>query len=276
MKNYSLEIEEDYAAKSACVREIIQIQINGLNPIDPVSSSASFIPKTLIRFWHDISELPNDVRVCMATWDRLANEGFALRLFDDDSARSYIKARYGQRMLAAFTRCEHPAMRCDYLRMCVLLADGGLYVDTDDALIGEGWKHIFENNRLKIQPLCYDNTAGGMMPSAEIWRPDLPTADRIFYVNNDPIAAPPGHPLLQRALERATEKLLGNHNSLDIQATTGPGNLTTALIEHAHALQVENQPFDFELLRDWDSTTEVRWNLSYRNDERNWRNVYGC
>src|SRR5690606_21660819 len=111
---------------------------------------------------------------------------------------------------------------------------------------------------------------------ADIWRTDLPPGDRVFYVNNDPIAAPAGHPVLQRALERATDRLLGSEDFLEIQATTGPGNLTAALAAHARQLQIAGYPFDFELIRDWDAIAEMRWELSYRNDERNWRNVYGC
>ncbi|WP_287308453.1 glycosyltransferase [Mesorhizobium sp.] len=244
-----------------------------IEPVDPLSSP---IPRTLVRFWHNELELPDDVRACMASWDRLTDEGFVLRSFDDAAASSYIETYYGRRERAAFARCEHPAMRCDYLRMCVLLAEGGLYVDADDVLLGDGWKLIFRNDRMKVQPLCYDITAGGMMASADIWRTDLPAGDRVFYVNNDPIAAPAGHPILQQALKRATDRLLGSEGFLEIQATTGPGNLTAALAAHARQLQIADQPFDFELIRDWDAIAEMRWSLSYRDDERNWRNVYGC
>ena len=137
----------------------------------------------------------------------------------------------------AFARCRHPAMRSDYLRMCFVLAEGGLYVDADDVLLGDGWKHIFRDGRLKVQPLCYDITSSGMVPAAEIWRADLPTDGRIFYVNNDPIAAPADHPVLRRALARATDRLLGEDRLPEIQSTTGPGNLTAALAAHARELE---------------------------------------
>jgi len=157
-----------------------------------------------------------------------------------------------------------------------VLAEGGLYVDADDVLLGDGWKRIFLDGRLKVHPLCYDISAGAMVPSADIWEPDLPTANRIFYVNNNPIAAPAGHPLLRRALHDATTKLLDDDRFPEIQSTTGPGNLTAALAAHAHELRLAGAPADFELLRDWDSIAEMRWDLSYRSDARNWRNVYGC
>jgi hypothetical protein len=164
-------------------------------------------------------------------------------------------------------------MRSDYLRMCFVLAEGGFYVDADDVLLGDGWKAIFRNDLLKVQPLCYDIPARGMVPSAEIWRADLPTEGRIFYVNNDPIAAPPAHPILQRALVRATERLLSGDPRPEIQSTTGPGNFTAALAAHARDLTLVGASPDFELLRNWDAIAETRWELSYRGDARNWRNM---
>ena len=164
-------------------------------------------------------------------------------------------------------------MRSDYLRMCFVLAEGGLYVDADDVLLGDGWRAVFRGGTLKVQPLCYDISAGGMLAAAELRRTDLPTEDRIFYVNNNPIAAPAGHPVLRRALSRATDTLLGEDPAPEIQSTTGPGNLTASLAAHALEVQVSGTQPDFELLLNWDSTAEPRWDLAYRSDARNWRNM---
>lgn len=112
-----------------------------------------------------------------------------------------------------------------------------------------------------------------MLPASQIWQSDLTTADRIFYVNNNPILAPPGHPLLRRALARATQKLLGSKVRPEIQSTTGPGNLTASLAAHARELHAAGVALNYELIRDWSAIAETRWNLSYRNDARNWRNM---
>jgi len=248
----------------------------GMDPACQSPRAACSIPRNLIRFWHNRSELPDDVAACMVSWDRLVDHGFAVRTFDDASAQRYIRERHSDREVAAFGRCAHPAMRCDYLRLCVLLDEGGLYVDCDDVLLSDGWTRLFDDDRLKLQPLCYDISGAGMMPNADIWRTDLPAGQRNFYVNNDPIAAPPRHPVLRRALDRATELLLGGDVWPEIQATTGPGNLTTVVATHAFALLLRGEPLDFELLRSWDAIAEMRWDLGYRRDDRNWRNVYGC
>jgi hypothetical protein len=272
--SYPLGFEEDDRLRSAFIRDLTLQQLNLSVTLSTAEPSHSVrIPKTLIRYWHDPSDVPEDVRACLNSWDRLGEEGFQFRMFDDVSADLYIANEYGAREREAFARCRHPAMRSDYLRMCFVLAEGGLYVDADDVLLGEGWRYIFRDGRLKVQPLCYDIPSSRMVSAAEICRPDLLRDGRIFYVNNDPIAAPSDHPVLRRALARATERLLGGAKFPEIQSTTGPGNFTAALAAHARELRMGGLPFDFELLANWEAIAETRWELAYRGDARNWRNM---
>jgi Glycosyltransferase sugar-binding region containing DXD motif len=277
MDAYPPGFEEDDRLRSAFIRDLTLEQLDRSATSSggrPILSTA--VPRTLIRYWHDPCDVPDDVRACLDSWDRLRGEGFEFRMFGDASAAAYIAERYDAREREAFARCRHPAMRSDYLRMCFVLAEGGLYVDADEVLLGDGWKNIFRGGGLKVQPLCYDIPTGGMVPAAEIWRTDLSTNGRIFYVNNDPIAAPAGHPVLLRALARATERLLGENPLPEIQSTTGPGNLTAALAAHARDLKVVGALLDFELLHDWEVIAETRWELNYRSDARNWRNMDAC
>ena len=274
MDAYSQGFEEDDHLRSGFIRELTLSQFKWSIPVDARELTSPIrIPKIIVQYWHDLVDLPEDVRACLDSWGQLRQQGFKFRLFSDETAAKYIDEKYGAREREAFARCRHPAMRSDYLRMCFILADGGLYVDADDALVNDGWTSLFGNGRLKVQPLCYDIPTGQMLPTADIWEADLPTDGRIFYVNNNPIAAPPGHPLLRRALARATERLLGDDPRPEIQSTTGPGNFTAALAAHAYDLWLAETPFDFELICDWNKIAETRWDLSYRGDARNWRNM---
>lgn len=270
------DCSEDEAFRSLFIRRLTVDRIaSDQAGNETPASQACAIPRTLIRYWHDASNVPDDVRGCMDSWERLRLHGFEILTFDDVSAAAYVATRFGARERSAFDRCRHPAMRSDYLRMCHVLADGGFYVDADDVLVGDGWCKLYADDRLKLQPLCYDIPTAGMIPSSEIWRADLSTDSRIFYVNNNPIAAPAGHPLLRRALDRATSLLLGRDPLPEIQSTTGPGNLSAALVAHVLMLEAQGARLDCELLRYWDDVAETRWDLSYRADERNWRNMDG-
>jgi mannosyltransferase OCH1-like enzyme len=277
MAAYPLGFEEDDRLRSEFVRNLTLLQMDCAgSSVGSAAPQSGAIPRTIVRYWHDPRAVPDDVRACLESWDRLAEDGFEFQTFNDLSASAYVAQMYGARESEAFARCRHPAMRSDYLRLCFMLAEGGLYVDADDVLLGDAWKGIFQDDLLKVQPLCYDIPAGKMVPGAEIWRADLPTDGRIFYVNNDPIAAPADHPVIRRALARATKKLLSGHSRPEIQSTTGPGNLSAALAAHARDLALLGGAADFELLRNWDSIAETRWELSYRGDARNWRNMDAC
>jgi mannosyltransferase OCH1-like enzyme len=274
---YPPGFEEDDGRRSDFIRELTlkQLRADHASSRGERTEKRTTIPRTLVRFWHDPSNVPADVQNCLESWNPLLNAGFAFQMFGDASAASYIAERYGRREVAAFARCRHPAMRSDYLRLCFVLAEGGLYVDADDVLLGGGWEAVFHDGTLKVQPLCYDVTTGAMVSAAELRRTDLPTDGRIFYVNNNPIAAPAGHPVLRRALARATDRLLGGEPAPEIQSTTGPGNLTAVLAAHARESQVRGASAvpDFELLLEWERVAEPCWDLAYRDDERNWRNM---
>ena len=239
---------------------------------DPGHSSRR-IPKVLIRFWDAVDAIPADVQDCLDTWDSLRKDGFEILTFDDRSAAAYISENWSPRHVAAFDRCRHPAMRSDYFRLCYLSFSGGFYVDADDAMTGGNWQLLYGNDNLKLQPLSFDIPSQSMVAVHGFWHFNDPRPDRMYYVNNNPLVAPAGHPVLTRALEKATLALLNAEGSREIQSTTGPGNLTMALVEHAHERALAGLPPDYEMLRDWDQMGQTRWELSYRDDHRNWRHV---
>jgi mannosyltransferase OCH1-like enzyme len=241
---------------------------------DPGRNSTG-IPKVLIRFWDAADAIPADVQECMDSWDSLRMDGFEILTFDDQSAAAHISENWSPRQVAAFKRCRHPAMRSDYFRLCYLSLSGGFYVDADDAMTKGNWRLLYGNENLKLQPLSFDIPSGSMVAVQGFWRFTDPRPDRLYYVNNNPLIAPPRHPVLIRALERATAALLETADPHEIQSTTGPGNLTMALVEHAHERALAGLPPDYEMLRDWDQVGQTRWKLSYRDDDRNWRHSDG-
>jgi len=257
---------EDHAFRSRFIHTLLRKQLESTGDAERHGS----IPCRLLQFWDDASNIPADVGRCMASWTALRSEGFELRRFDDQSARAFIARHYGSDEARAFERCHHPAMRCDYFRLCYIGRMGGFYVDADDVFTGNGWRDLVADNRLKLQPMCYDVLSGTMVPPEEFWSDSAARPERIYYVNNSPLIAPAGHPVIARALTRATRLLLGMSARRDIQATTGPGNLSACLV--AHLLEdCAAGASSFCFIKDWERIATTVWDLSYRNDARNWR-----
>lgn len=259
------QIAEDDAQRSAHVRHLLSDSAARRPPLPAVP-----IPRVIIQFWHDSADVPSDVSECLDSWGALIECGFRRVLFDDDTARVFISKFLGSTHAAAFDRCRHPAMRCDYFRLCWMLLRGGFYVDADEWYLGANCDQLFVDGTLKVQPLCYDLSTETMVPAAVFLNEDEPSPHWIFYVNNNPLIAPPAHPVIRLALERATRLLLDPKPPTDIQSTTGPGNLTASLVRHSVDHDAGQQA-DFAFLVEWDSISVSRWPLSYRNDERNWR-----
>ena len=263
----SFHIAEDDVLRSRQMRHIIQKAHQNEQSFAPIA-----IPKVIVQYWHDANTIPADVHECLDSWEPLTSQGFKRVLFDDYEARMFIAERFGRHYVTAFDQCHHPAMRCDYFRLCYMVTNGGFYVDADEFYQGGDCESLFQDNRLKVQPLCYDTSSATMVP-ADIftkWQNDSP--HWIYYVNNNPIVVPPAHPIVRLALARSTRILLSHEGShSDIQSTTGPGNFTACLVKHAIASDLAGRARDFSILANWDTLSISRWPLSYRNDARNWR-----
>jgi mannosyltransferase OCH1-like enzyme len=241
---------------------------------EPDVASSAFSrkpPKRIVQFWNNLDQLPGDVRECIESWRKIEEEGFELFLFDERQARDFIRRNLGPRYEKAYDKCYHPAMQSDYFRLCYVLAEGGCYVDADDVYHGPAIQHLFSDGRLKIQPLCYDMSTDEMVPPSVFTEPGANALSWIFYFNNNPLIAVRGHPIVERALTRATvalERYVVDELP-EIQSTTGPGNLTKSIFDAA----TDNGQIEGVLLvlRDWEGVATSRWPLSYRSDERNWR-----
>ena len=230
------------------------------------------IPRVLVQFWDNAKAIPADVRECIDSWQPLEEQGFTRLLFDDDTARDFIVDNFTVKHLEAFVQCRHPAMRADYFRLCFILKQGGFYVDADDVYRGGSCTGWFRDDRLKLQPLCYDISSDSMIDPRDFLENPSDSADRVYYANNNPLIAPPDHPIIRAALARSTRMLLRRVSNIrDIQSTTGPGNLTTSLVQHAVECELAGIGSDFAFLTDWGERTFSKWPLEYRNDQRNWR-----
>ena len=259
---------DEHAARSEFVRTVVQ-RANAVEP--PPASLSTTVPKSLVQFWDDLRSLPDDVNQCLESWLLLKSRGFTIRVFDATGAQEFIASKLGSRYEYAFQRCYHPAMQADYFRLCCILLDGGCYVDADDVYSGLSIEQHFSDGRLKLQPLCYDVSTDQMVPPNVFTTQGAISNNWIYYFNNTPVLAGPGHPIIERALENATRALERERSGElpDIQSTTGPGNLTRTIFELAR--KNSEMLSTLCILPDWDRIAISQWPLSYRSDARNWR-----
>lgn len=260
--------EESHSARSSFARRLVQ------NPRDSMILSSGCSrkpPMKIVQFWDSLERLPDDVSDCMETWKKAEDQGFERLLFDKQNARNFIYRKLGLRYAQAYDKCYHPAMMSDYFRLCYIFVEGGGYIDADDVYDGSKIWHLFDDGRLKIQPLCYDTLTNMMVPPSIFAISDTDMASWIFYFNNNPLIACDGHPIVKRALSQATLALERDvaDELPEIQSTTGPGNLTRAIFD----VLTEDSEMEKTLLvlHDWEAIVKSRWDLSYRDDSRNWR-----
>lgn len=269
------QILHDHALRSRLVHQLLSCsqQSSISTAHTPIPDTISMIPMVIIQFWDDHTSMPQDVRECIESWNKLNCVGFRKFLLGHKAARKFIAHNYSQNHLTAYDRCHHPAMQCDYFRLCYLLKNGGAYIDADEAYVGKSdISTLFHDSTLKLQPLCFDLNTARMVPASQFMN-EPHSCDRIYYFNNNPIVAPSGDPVIALALQRATMKLLAAHVPTDIQSTTGPGNLTESiLLYHLEKHTTEAGVLALRPLFEWDDVSISKWPLSYRGDERNWRN----
>jgi len=260
--------EASHRARSSFVRMLVQHPSG--SAVGP-SAFAKELPKRIVQFWDNLDRLPGDVHECINTWRKAEQQGVERLLFDKHQARDFIGRKLGPRHSHAYDKCYHPAMQSDYFRLCYIFVEGGCYIDADDVFDGAQLQHLFSDGRLKLQPLCYDTATHMMVPPSLFTEPGANAANWIFYFNNNPLIAGSGHPLIDRALTQATLSLENDfaHSLPEIQSTTGPGNLTKSIFDAA--TECGNIKNSLLVLRDWESIARNIWDLSYRNDPRNWR-----
>ena len=267
MTTINLE-EENLKLRSNFIRELVQ-RSDKQSVISPSHNNG--IPKKIIQFWDNYDCLPDDVEACINTWRPAEDQGIERLLFDKRQAGNFIFEKLGKRYKQAFDNCYHPAMQSDLFRLCYIFIEGGCYIDADDVFTGSQIHHLFEDGRLKIQPLCYDVATHTMVPSAVFTKPGANNKDWIFYFNNNPLIADKQNIIIERALNQAVNALeQGSMNGLpEIQSTTGPGNLTKSIFDII--TEVGDVESTLLVLSEWENTAISKWPLSYRSDARNWR-----
>ncbi|SOB78084.1 Glycosyltransferase sugar-binding region containing DXD motif-containing protein [Marinobacter sp. LV10R510-11A] len=265
----AVKASEDDTLRSVFVSELLQsVDTSGFSTLKITNQ----IPTIIVQFW-DEYDIPKDVQGCIDSWRVLEYKGFEHRLFNNSTARQFIKDNLHKENVKAFDRCYHPAMKSDYFRLCFIYCNGGFYVDVDDVYSGSDISGLFFDQRMKLQPLCFDVDANSMISPDKLNISSEFTNNRIFYFNNNPIIAPPRNPIIEYALARSTYLLLERDENIfpEIQSTTGPGNMSASVVAYLADYPNNEREKHLNILTEWEDCAQTIWKLSYRDDDRNWR-----
>ncbi|EPX75539.1 hypothetical protein Salmuc_03173 [Salipiger mucosus DSM 16094] len=202
------------------------------------------IPRRIVQYWN-AEDPPPEVGKVMEGWRRAA--GFDYRCHNRASALRFLAQTYDDRHARAFRLANNAAEECDFLRLCLLLAEGGIYSDADDMLAGD--------------PGALLAGAGGMLVAREPFR----------AIANNVICARPGHPVLKIAVDMAREALLSRAND-GTWSKTGPGLFTRAIAAYLVDCETKGTEPDLRIMPQYRLnrfvTPHVR--LSYKTTSKYW------
>ncbi len=229
---------------------------------------ARAIKLDVFNYWDEVQP-PGDVRECMASWRA---SGLHLVSYDRAAADDFLADEFGGDVLAAFRHAHHPAMQADLFRLARIIRLGGLYVDADDAFVGDGSAPMRFPSAATLKPLAVCRHCPASVP-VTVPPPGAPDSMHWYYLGNAPIAGVGGHPLFDLALERAVAAVMlrkSRGERANIHADTGPANFSLALLEHVADCFSRDADCDVTVSPAWDGMEQSRW-LEYKATGRNWR-----
>jgi len=153
-------------------------------------------PKKIWQTWkRPLTVLEPRLKEYATEWD-LLNPTYRRELIVDDAMPTYIKDRYSHcpEILETFEYFELPVLRADFICYLALLDEGGVYSDIDTKALKpvDQWipKGLDEKDIGFIVGLEIDDNLSG---EADDWT---------FLISQYTIVSKPGHPILQRIVER--------------------------------------------------------------------------
>lgn len=94
-----------------------------------ITPSRQNIPRNI--FQTNISDnIPTSMKFAIQSIQSESNNGYIYKYFTDDECVEYLKQHFQPDVLLQYNSLIPGAFKCDVFRLCVLLIEGGIYVDT--------------------------------------------------------------------------------------------------------------------------------------------------
>ena len=156
----------------------------------PTLPKSYMIPKVVHLIWVG-DDLPGWAKIAWQRWHRDLPGGWDLRRWTNGTVEDHpflrkvaaIADRYGQ----------PPRGKANLLRLAIVSLYGGIYADTDSAL---------------VSPSMLDHLAGGHAP----WLAGYAMNEHKLVLDNSCFGFPPGHPMLAEVFAKAQENLVRGIN----------------------------------------------------------------
>jgi tetratricopeptide (TPR) repeat protein len=197
---YTLVIDHpDNLAPSIAL--LLELRRAGLLTFNRKNGTELHIPRSIVQFWDEAAP-PDEISELSASW-RSENPDFSYKLFNDETARRFLKQNHSHDTYVAFCQSREPAQKADLFRLAYLVSRGGFYADCDDRCAMPLQRFI----PAKSTFVAYQEEYGTL--------------------GNNFIGATSDHPVVSRALKLAVDAI--NRGDRDmIWLLTGPGLLTRA------------------------------------------------
>ncbi|MFT8808281.1 hypothetical protein [Gluconobacter sp.] len=204
------------------------------------------IPCRLYMYWD--SNPPEEIRNNLRYHQELLGSDFVF--FDRDSASIWLYDHYGKEICEIFRKVRHPAEGADLLRLYVIQANGGWWLDADLRIRSrDAWESLTATTHKSCRLFTTHN----------------------YVLHNDFFGAAPGNPYIANAAMTALVNTF-EHAGLYIAFKTGPGVLNRAVSRAIYNalqsrnpicdLQIDNQHAFHEFVEEYDVT--------YKNIASSW------
>lgn len=215
---------------------------------DDVSQLA--IPRRLIYFWHQPSEIPDSILWAIEQ-TRLRHPDYEIVFGNDQAICQFLKHRGLFELLFLYRNNQIPASRSDLARLILLFAFGGIYLDAAMEIQGSFDNWIHPANDLVL-----------------VRRDDLPRyqyGNSLPHVVNGLMASKSKNALILAALNQAILHLRSGQYNHDVWHATGANCLNLHLSTYCQNYQILYKNFsqlkdDFFVYRR-DPTVSNVWRL---------------
>ncbi len=175
------------------------------------------IPRNIIQFWHDNSDVPEVIAEAMAV-TKSNNSNYSIIRADDNFMYNFIENNYNEVVLKLYKNNKISASRSDIARLMLLYEYGGFYIDASMEL---------QENLDKL----YDDTAKIIVVQRDN-APVYKNCPEKAHVINGFIAVPRKSEIIKWCIDQVLINMISGEYNTRVNLATGPNIIHKALIKY--------------------------------------------